>query len=76
MVTKLPIDDWREIMLELIETRGWKLLVEEWTEVVQELNQVKEIGDSNQLFFVKGQLQEINSMLDLPNAVKKKVESK
>lgn len=76
MVTKLPIDDWREIMLELIETRGWKLLIEEWTEVVQELNQVEEIGDSNQLFFVKGQLQEINSMLDLPNAVKKKVESK
>ena len=61
-------------MSELIETEGWKLLVEEWKHDLQSLNQVKEITDNDHLNFVKGQIEEITSILDLPNTVKKELQ--
>ena len=66
MVTRLPQREWATVMSELIETEGWKLLVEEWRHDLQSLNQVKEITDNDHLNFVKGRIEEITSILDLP----------
>ena len=74
MVTRLPQRAWATVMSELIETEGWKLLVEEWRHDLQSLNQVKEIRDNDHLNFVKGQIEEITSILDLPNTVKKELQ--
>lgn len=74
MVTRLPQREWATVMSELIETEGWKLLVEEWRHDLQSLNQVKEITDNDHLNFVKGQIEEITSILDLPNTVKKELQ--
>tara|TARA_B100000519_G_C14201428_1_gene418116 strand:- start:1102 stop:1347 length:246 start_codon:yes stop_codon:yes gene_type:complete len=74
MVTRLPQRAWATVMSELIETEGWKLLVEEWEHDLQSLNQVKEITDNDHLNFVKGQIEEITSILDLPNTVKKELQ--
>ena len=74
MVTRLPQRAWATVMSELIETEGWKLLVEEWEHDLQSLNQVKEIRDNDHLNFVKGQIEEITSILDLPNTVKKELQ--
>ena len=74
MVTRLPQREWATVMSELIETEGWKLLVEEWKHDLQSLNQVKEITDNDHLNFVKGQIEEITSILDLPNTVKKELQ--
>tara|TARA_R100000995_G_C3382487_1_gene76640 strand:+ start:148 stop:393 length:246 start_codon:yes stop_codon:yes gene_type:complete len=74
MVTRLPQRAWATVMSELIETEGWKLLVEEWRHDLQSLNQVKEIKDNDHLNFVKGQIEEITSILDLPNTVKKELQ--
>ena len=74
MVTRLPQREWATVMSELIETEGWKLLVEEWRHDLQSLNQVKEIRDNDHLNFVKGQIEEITSILDLPNTVKKELQ--
>ena len=57
MVTRLPQREWATVMSELIETEGWKLLVEEWKHDLQSLNQVKEITDNDHLNFVKGQIE-------------------
>tara|TARA_Y100001938_G_scaffold5346_1_gene6747 strand:- start:82 stop:327 length:246 start_codon:yes stop_codon:yes gene_type:complete len=74
MVTRLPQREWATVMSELIETEGWKLLVEEWRHDLQSLNQVKEITDNDHLNFVKGRIEEITSILDLPNTVKKELQ--
>ena len=74
MVTRLPQREWATVMSELIETEGWKLLVEEWEHDLKSLNQVKEITDNDHLNFVKGQIEEITSILDLPNTVKKELQ--
>ena len=74
MVTRLPQREWATVMSELIETEGWKLLVEEWEHDLQSLNQVKEIRDNDHLNFVKGQIEEITLILDLPNTVKKELQ--
>ena len=74
MVTRLPQRAWATVMSELIESEGWKLLVEEWRHDLQSLNQVKEIKDNDHLNFVKGQIEEITSILDLPNTVKKELQ--
>ena len=74
MVTRLPQREWATVMSELIATEGWKLLVEEWKHDLQSLNQVKEITDNDHLNFVKGQIEEITSILDLPNTVKKELQ--
>ena len=74
MVTRLHQREWATVMSELIETEGWKLLVEEWKHDLQSLNQVKEITDNDHLNFVKGQIEEITSILDLPNTVKKELQ--
>ena len=74
MVTRLPQREWATVMSELIETEGGKLLVEEWKHDLQSLNQVKEITDNDHLNFVKGQIEEITSILDLPNTVKKELQ--
>ena len=74
MVTRLPQREWATVMSELIETEGWKLLVEEWRHDLQSLNQVKEITDNDHLNFVKGQIEEITSILNLPNTVKKELQ--
>ena len=74
MVTRLPQREWATVMSELIETEGWKLLVEEWRHDLQSLNQVKEITDNDHLNFVKGRIEEIPSILDLPNTVKKELQ--
>ena len=74
MVTRLPQREWATVMSELIETEGWKLLVEEWRHDLQSLNQVKEIRDNDHLNFVKGQIEEITLILDLPNTVKKELQ--
>ena len=74
MVTRLPQREWATVMSELIETEGWKLLVEEWRHDLQSLNQVKKITDNDHLNFVKGQIEEITSILDLPNTVKKELQ--
>ena len=74
MVTRLPQREWATVMSELIETEGWKLLVEEWKHDLQSLNQVKGITDNDHLNFVKGQIEEITSILDLPNTVKKELQ--
>ena len=74
MVTRLPQREWATVMSELIETEGWKLLVEEWEHDLKSLNQVKEITDNDHLNFVKGQIEEITSILNLPNTVKKELQ--
>ena len=74
MVTRLPQREWATVMSELIETEGWKLLVEEWEHDLQSLNQVKKITDNDHLNFVKGQIEEITSILNLPNTVKKELQ--
>ena len=53
-------------MQDLFMTEGWKILVEEMTETVDLLTDIRNITNIEQLEFNKGMLAMINSLINLP----------
>ena len=53
-------------MQDLFMTEGWKILVEEMTETVDLLTDIRNITKIEQLEFNKGMLAMINSLINLP----------
>jgi hypothetical protein len=54
---------------DMFATEGWKQLVKETENMGILANSVEATADANDLFFRKGQLQVINGILSLENAV-------
>ena len=53
-------------MRELFMTAGWKLLIEEFKDTSELLNDIRNITRIEQLEFNKGMLSMINSLINLP----------
>ena len=53
-------------MQNLFMTEGWKILIEEMTETVDLLTDIRNITKIEQLEFNKGMLAMINSLINLP----------
>jgi hypothetical protein len=56
-------------MRELFMTAGWKLLLEEFEDTVQLLNDIRNIPNSEVLEYNKGMLAMINSLINLPSEI-------
>ncbi len=50
-------------------TAGWKLLLEEFEDTVQLLNDIRNIPNSEVLEYNKGMLAMINSLINLPSEI-------